>query len=308
MRERERAYRPWSVTFNNYTDKNILEFKKLLKDKNQLVYGLEVGSNGTPHIQGAIIIHNKITFTTLKKKLPGWHIEIKYKKSTLKQLFSYCLKGSSETKDGWTYDHTGPDYVGWHYGEFPTNQGERTDIDDIKECTTMKEAFNTGHNLQCVQYYEKYLKYFEEPRRLKPMCYWYFGPTGCSKTWLAKKIAKNWGKVYHKTNKSKWWDGYDGEQVIILDDYNKNWDIDFNELLHVCQGGEHRIETKGGTRQLKGLRIFITSSKCVADTFQNVDVGGELDQLEDRVHEFAFSKKYGHKKKELGNIILGSVC
>lgn len=302
-KSREKTFRSWSVVCNNYTEQNILDFKEFGKGKNQCCFGLEIGEGGTPHIQGALIIHNKISNTAIRKKLKGFNCDIKFKKSTHKQLFSYCLKGTDESKPvkEWTYDKPGPDYDGWHFGEFPTNQGERTDIDDIKECTTMKEAFETGHNLQCIQYYEKYLKYYEEPRRLKPITYWYFGSTGCSKSWLAKKLASNWGNVYHKTNKSKWWDGYDGEQVILIDDYNTEWNITFNELLHLTGPGQCRIETKGGTRQFKGLRIWITSPKSVEHTFQHTEIGGELDQLQDRVHEFSFKKKFGHKTKDLGN-------
>jgi len=306
VKSRETTYRNWSVVKNNYTDDDIKTFMAFAKGKNQICYGLEIGEGGTPHIQGAMIIANKISASALIKKLKGFHVEIKFKKSSCKQLFAYCLKGTDDSKPvkEWTYDNTGPNYNGDHYGDFPTNQGERSDIDDMKECNTMKEAFETGHNLQCIQYFEKYLKYYEDGRKLKPVSYWYFGSTGCSKSWLAKKMAKSWGNIYHKTDKSKWWDGYDGEQIIIIDDYNPNtWDINFNDLLHLCGEGEVRVETKGGSRQFKGLRIWITSPRCVADTFMNKDIGGNIDQLEDRVHQFAFSKKYGHKQTELGNMV-----
>lgn len=289
---REKTFRNWSVTCNNYTEQNILDFKNFGKSKNQCVFGFEKGEGGTPHIQGALIINNKISASALRKKLPGFHCEIKFKKSTCKQLFSYCLKGTSEKKDGWYYENTGPNYSGWHFGDFPTNQGERTDIDDMKECKTMRDAFETGHNTQCIQYFKEYIKYYEQPRRLKPTCYWYFGSTGRGKSRLARLIANYWGKYYVKSDASKWWDGYDGEQIIIIDDYDpKSWAISYNDLLHICDRYEHRVETKGGSRQFKGLRIFITTQLEVRHTFFSEEVGC-IKQLERRVEQISFNQKF----------------
>lgn len=287
VKSRETTYRNWSVVKNNYTDKDISTFMAFAKGKNQICYGLEIGKGGTPHIQGAMIIANKISASALIKKLPGFHVEIKFKKASCKQLFAYCLKGTDDTKPvkEWTYINTGPNYKGDHYGEFPTNQGERSDIDEIKECNTMKEAFKTGHNLQCIQYFEKYLKYFEEPRRLEPKCYWYWGTTGYYKTRMAYLVAKCWGNYYVKSDTSKWWEGYDGEQVIIIDDYDPTtWAITFNDLLKICQGKEYRVETKGGSRQFKGLRIYITTPNEIRNTFKESEVGKVL-QLERRMKQ-----------------------
>ena len=68
-------------------------------------------------------------------------------------------------------------------------------------------------------------------------------------------------------HQNKWWDGYDGEDVVILDDmddpclkhYMKLWADKWS-----CKG-----ETKGGYTQLVHKKIIVTSNYTIDELFKD---------------------------------------
>ena len=281
--------RDWIVVCNNYTEDHINRFKSFLGGGDKAVYGLEVGESGTPHIQGAIRLEHRISFKALSKKLIGFHLELM--KGTPIQAFSYCLKGTSETKEGWTYDITGPNYNGWHYGKFPVSQGKRTDNERMKECSNMREAVQVAKNYQNIQFFKCFLEFSESPRKWKTEVYWYWGETGTGKSWLARKLAPN---AYIKSTPNKWWNGYDGHEDVILNDYRHSWFI-FSELLNLLDEYEHQVETKGGMRQFKPKRIFITTPERPVNTWFD-HTGEDIKQLLRRLKGiYKFERKFKQK-------------
>lgn len=83
--------RAWCITINNYTDQDIAFLEKLrhIDTVTHLVYGLETGESGTPHIQGVIRYKNPVFFDAMKKKFPTAHIEIC---KNLSASINYCKK------------------------------------------------------------------------------------------------------------------------------------------------------------------------------------------------------------------------
>jgi hypothetical protein len=63
----------WCFTLNNYTSADEETFLNL--DAKYLVYGREVGAEGTPHLQGYIQFMSKKRLTALKKLHPSAHWE-----------------------------------------------------------------------------------------------------------------------------------------------------------------------------------------------------------------------------------------
>lgn len=89
--------RGWCFTVNNYDDtvhSTIIEYCKHHTEK--WIVGKEVGSNGTPHLQGYIYFKNAVAFNTVKSVMPTAHIE--KAKGKPQQNFDYCSKdGDYET-------------------------------------------------------------------------------------------------------------------------------------------------------------------------------------------------------------------
>ena len=92
-------------------------------------------------------------------------------------------------------------------------------------------------------------------RSWKTVVFWFYGPTGTGKSFAAMEYAKD---AYWKMGGNKWWDGYDGQSDVIIDDYRKDL-CTFNELLRLLDRYPLLVERKGGSMQFLAKRIFITS-------------------------------------------------
>ena len=92
----QNKHRNWCFTLNNYTPDewnqltNYQEFNLNIK---MLIATMEVGCNGTPHIQGYVEVIGPVTLDTLKRQLSPMqraHLESRY--GTREQAISYTLK------------------------------------------------------------------------------------------------------------------------------------------------------------------------------------------------------------------------
>lgn len=81
-------------THNNYADSDLLYYRQLVEEgrASYLVFGLEVGSSGTRHVQGYAELPNRLRLTGLRELLPGCHIESR--RGTAQQASDYCKKGN----------------------------------------------------------------------------------------------------------------------------------------------------------------------------------------------------------------------
>jgi len=105
----------WCFTINNYTFEEMDACINLPMDYK--VFGFEVGNKGTPHIQGYLYHHNKVSMRQIKKLLSRAHIE--KAKGTPQDNYNYC------TKDGEYYE----------FGDLP-RKGKRTDMDTVVQMIT----------------------------------------------------------------------------------------------------------------------------------------------------------------------------
>jgi len=55
-----------------------------------------------------------------------------------------------------------------------------------------------------------------------------------------------------------WFDGYDGEQAILFDDFVGGGSV--SNMLQVCDRYPYRAESKGGTIQGRWTRVYFTSN------------------------------------------------
>lgn len=122
------------------------------------------------------------------------------------------------------------------------------DFDKIEDEVFVKHY----HNLKRIRQ-----DYITAPPDLESPCgLWIWGEPRVGKSY---KVRKDYPDYYDKPC-NKWWDGYQGEPYILIDDFDRN---------HVCLG--HHIkrwsdryafpaEQKGTTIQIRPKKIIVTSN------------------------------------------------
>jgi len=231
-------------TFNNPGDD---EETRLLNEEafSYIIFGREYGKKKkTYHLQGYVELAKQTRLTTATKLL-GCHTERRM--GTQEQAIEYCKKDGD-----------------WIERGTPRNQGERGDLDEVRQAAIdggMRDVVSWA-NCQQIRVAEKYLQYNEEKRDSITRVIWLWGVSGIGKSRKARVILDELGydDYYCKNTPNKWWDGYDGHKAVIIDNYSarwKDWDLDY--LLNLCDRYEFRVEFKGGSRQFLAEVIIITT-------------------------------------------------
>jgi hypothetical protein len=117
--------RNFCFTFNNYTEDDINHLNLVVCQ--YIVFGKEVGENGTPHLQGFVKFATPRTFASVKKTLcrPGESCHIEAAKNVAASV-QYCRKDNDYSERG----------------ELSAGQGNRTDLDDFKNWVKANDNVN----------------------------------------------------------------------------------------------------------------------------------------------------------------------
>jgi len=267
MTEHPGRHRAWCFTINNHTDDDVAMLHLVEAPSTYLVAGLEVGEEGTPHIQGYVYFQNARTFAAMKKMLPRAHLAPA--KGTGVQNKAYC------TKDG---------NILIEAGTVPI-QGRRFDIEDVyaslRAGHNMRKILDQEPNYQCIQITKVWLTHFETERNFVPEVKWFFGPPGSGKTKAALEWLGEDTYICSRTT-SKFWEGYDAHQGALIDDFRVGW-CKFEELLGMTDRVPYKVETKGGSRQLLARKMAFTCPYEPTECFSSIHEN--LDQLTRRISE-----------------------
>lgn len=276
----------WSrfvFTLNNYSadsEELIKTFFTNLKCK-WLIYGREIApTTGTPHLQGACVIGRQVSFRTIKDNLPdGIHLEPM--KGTPADSRAYC------SKDG--------DFV--ELGETP-KPGKRNDLlsmaSKINSGTSLKEIVKDDELASVFIRYPRGCKELEllrtkpRDRSKSPTVVWLYGPAGCGKTRAACDFLDNYyGGFWMSGLDLKWFDGYNGESGVILDDIRPE-SCSFLFLLKLLDRYPLMVPIKGGFVQWVPDIIIITTP--IEPERMYFNIGDDYNQLKRRItHLVSFS-------------------
>ena len=142
------------------------------------------------------------------------------------------------------------------------------------------------HRLNDVKKYPKFrttreLAYSRSAKRdFKTELHIFHGPTGTGKSHTAYNEAKALGEVYFKPE-GKWWDGYNGQESVILENFRGGLSVGFQTSL-CCLADRYpmQVPIKRGFRQFISKRIYITSNMDIDEMFND---STDLARLEWRI-------------------------
>lgn len=270
-------HRNYFITINNWSQE---EYDLLWAEETKYtIICREIGEEcGTPHIHATLCYKNEISWDNQKKKFPRADIE------PCKDVKD-CIAYAKKTKE---WDEK---------GQAPKGQGSRTDLqvvrEEIKEGKKMKDVIHKAKNYQSIKSAEVLLKYLEKPRRWKTKVYWFYGPTGTGKSYHAREVLKNEGYEdwYESMDTGKWFEGYDGDEAVIVDDVREDF-MKYNSMLKFLDEYGYRVETKGGSRQFLAKTMIITSPFHPNVLYANI--GEDIKQLTRRI-EAIYYFDYGQE-------------
>lgn len=253
--------RSWIMTINNPTEEDKASLIGL--DPEYMIVGREHFNDPdlTPHFQCYIRWKNAKTFPRMKKLFPRAHLKVA--RGTDQDNKKYCSKEEVLIEKGEC-----------------SAQGRRNDLKGISEMIqenpSMDYVIDNVSSLQAIRTAEKLMVYREPRRSWKTEVYWFHGPTGTGKSRKAYELHP---EAYTAMDTGQWWEGYDGDEVVIIDDMRKDF-LKFHQLLKLFDRYPYRVECKGGSRQFLAKTIVVTSCYSPEEMF---DTREDIQQLLRRI-------------------------
>jgi len=246
--------RNYCFTLNNYTaeDEAVVRAWEGVK---YLVAGREIApSTGTPHLQGFVVFTSQRTLGGLKK-LDGrihWEAAVAFDRA-----IEYCKKEGNYFEVGTPPMPAAAKGVAG--GELEKVRWKRI----IEAVETDDLAWLKENEPRVYAEGERTISSIRKRCRAEPVALevldneWWYGPTGTGKS---RKAFETYPDAYRKDPKERWWDGYSGEEVVIVDDFDK---------FQVSQGGDMKrwmdhypflAPIKGGYMKVRPKKIIVTSN------------------------------------------------
>lgn len=238
----------WCFTLNNYCDADVSKLDTVA-DVEYLVAGKEVGATGTPHLQGFIVFTARKRLTAVRAVFERAHWEVA--RGSSEQAADYCKKDGEYVERGTCPRSAGAaggdaEAARWKRAREAAEKGDLSEIPDdiyVRYYRTLKEIKKD---------------HMEKPQDAESVTgVWIWGPPGVGKSRGAREQYPN---AYFKMQ-NKWWDGYQGEEHVILDD------LDSKELGHLLKIWADRYsflaETKGGAIHIRPKKIIVTSNYSI---------------------------------------------
>jgi len=266
-------HRHFVFTLNNWTAADIDYLDSL--PVRYLVYGKETApSTGTPHLQGYIVFANGKTVTAARTVLRRCRIAVAA--GTPSQASVYCKK------DG--------DFV--ERGDLPADPAQRGSDEADRWITAWDsakrgdfEAIPADIRIRSYSTLKRIFQdYMPAVLPLPDVCgIWIFGLSGSGKT---RSVLQSFPDAFIKP-RNQWWDGYQDEPTVLLDDVDK-FDVKLGGALkHWADFAPFIAEIKGGSKKIRPRQLIITSQYCIGDIWQDAETRTALTR------RFRFIEKIG---------------
>lgn len=270
--------RGWLLTINNPTEEEIVSLKG--DDWEYMKYTVERGKKkNVLHIHAIVYYKNPRYFSSLKTKYPRARIEVI---KCMEKCIEYV--GKEDTRVA------GP----FEFGEKPS-QGRRNDLEDIalqiiKGKSVNELAFENPGT------YVRYHRGLHALEDIKPGNHrtemtkgiWYWGKTGVGKSHI---IFDGYDEKTHYlwTNDGEWWDNYNGQEIVILNDFRG--EIKYNMLLQLVDKWPMFVRRRGRAPvRFTSKKVLIASSLPPDLVYKNRDSEDSIEQLLRRFEVICLNK------------------
>lgn len=215
----------------------------------------EIGESGYEHWQFVIHCRKPCRLSALKKAF-GDHFHWEPTRSAAAE--AYCVKKETSVPD-----------TQFECGRKPIRRGESQDWDTIKRLAISGQLDSIPSDVFVRNYnaLKRISADYMEPVGVEREVYVYWGITGSGKSRRAWSEAGL--EAYPKDPRSKFWDGYRGQENVVIDEFRGG--IDISHILRWLDRYPCVVEIKGSSTVLKAKTIWITSNLNPRDWYPNLD-------------------------------------
>ena len=265
--------RRWMLTLNNPEEKvlNHQKIKEILSLFPSLVYYCMADEKSrTYHTHVFFSLEHPTRFSTLKRRFPGAHID--RAEGTVAECRAYVQKSGKWASSEKAETSIPDSFEEW--GEVPVErQGERTDLAILYQM--IKDGYS---NYEIMEANPDYLitldrierarqavreqQYQDTFRKLEMTYIW--GPTGTGKTRSVME-KYSYSGVYRVTDYTHPFDSYQGEDVLLLDEYSSNFKI--RDLLNFLDGYPLKLPARYSNRVACYTKVYIISNLCLTKQY-----------------------------------------
>ena len=212
---------------------------------------LEKGENGTLHFQFYQNFKNPTRLAHYKKLLPEAHCEPVLVDNGADK---YCMKEDTRVE--------GP----WEYGQKPLQRNSKKDWDSIYEKAKSGEIESIPADIR-VRCYSQLKKIEKDHIHVKDADdvrgIWIWGESGYGKSRMARRDYPN---AYPKLC-NKWWDGYQNQEHVIMDDIGLEHKVLGQQLKIWSDRYGCILENKGGAMSSNYKKFVVTSQYSIEQIF-----------------------------------------
>lgn len=283
------------------------------------VYMKEIGDNGTPHYQGYLELKKPQRMSWMKKANQRIHWEVRRGKRG--QAIRYCLKDYIQSLD--LAREQGEDLRDTVLPTVYLYKYDKTVDDLLKECEPktislkdrMEEIkaliFSGASETEIADSYfdiwSRYHRSFTRYRALitkdRDFPTYYIVCQGATGTGKSKYAMENYPRAYWKS-KNQWWDGYEGQESVILDEFY-GW-LPWDTLLRLGDRYPLQTETKGSVVKFCSKWIVITTNSLPDRWYRNVYFPAFIRRVAKWItfHENGILREYDTYDEAKNNFIL----
>jgi len=193
-------------------------------------------STGREHWQGFVVFNRTVRIPAAKRSIVvgDGECHLETRRGTRREARDYCAKD----------------------GEF--REWGELELHSTKELFEKSITYIKEHN---PMFYCRYHRGLEKLKADKGAAWrnveviYLWGDAGVGKT----RRVMEMDDVYKIDPPYKWWDGYEGQSILLIDDYTMGA-TDRGYLLNLLDGYRMRLETKGGHTWALWTKVYMTSN------------------------------------------------
>lgn len=247
-------HRHYCFTLNNYTPQDEETLCAICQDAKYIVWGYEIGDSGTRHLQGFVSFHNARSLNSVKS-LIGRRVHLEPARGTPEEAANYCKKEGIFFEAGEVPIHSDPGGRERQRWDDIRGHAERGDYSLIPSDVLIRYIGNIGR-IRHLWLANNCPEALTELRN-----YWVKGETGTGKSRGVRNACRSRNESIYLKEASKWWDGYDGEPLVLIEEFGPEHSATLGGLLKIWS--DHypfRCEVKGGSMLIRPRHIVITSN------------------------------------------------